>query len=131
MEVEHTMQATVKVGLTKCESIEENFNTEEIQAGNIVKIESLRDQITEAKNQIKIKEAILEEHKNKLQEFLVKKHKADDILLESQLKAKRIEENAMEMAQFIIIEAVEKLREKQLELENIRVKANELKGCLG
>lgn len=88
-----------------------------------LKVETLQNEIAEARQKFKESEARMLELQTKLEEYLSKERQIAEVMINAQISAQKIEAQARAKAEILLQESDEELRRKNQELELLRIKA--------
>ncbi len=108
-------------------SKEVNSEREHFDSDYQLKIESLQNEIVQARAKLKESQTKMAELQNKLEEYLGKERQIAEVMINAQINAQRIEAQARVKAEVLLQETDEELRRKKQELELLQIKAQKFK----
>ncbi|MDD3363623.1 MAG: hypothetical protein PHZ03_01430 [Syntrophomonas sp.] len=104
---------------------------ERIDSEHQARIGKLQAKIAQAKEELKKTEARLPELQKQLDHQLSKERQIAEVMLTAQINAQRIEDQAREKAEIVLLKAEEELRRKKQELDFLQMKVNRFKEEFG
>lgn len=100
---------------------------ERIDSDYQVKIESLQNEIVQAREKLKESQTKMVQLQNKLEEYLNKERQIAEVMVNAQISAQKTEAQARAKAEILLQETDEELRRKNQELELLQIKAQKFK----